>query len=71
MNKPQILVVEDDAAVSNLICTTLETQAYQYHLAGTGAAAVLAAASCRPDVIILDLEMCIRDSSSSCRSSPA
>ena len=55
MNKPQILVVEDDAAVSNLICTTLETQSYQYHLAGTGAAAVLAAASCRPDVIILDL----------------
>lgn len=55
MNKPQILVVEDDAAVSNLICTTLETQTYQYHLAGTGAAAVLAAASCRPDVIILDL----------------
>ena len=26
MNKPQILVVEDDTAVGNLITTTLETQ---------------------------------------------
>ena len=55
MNKPQILVVEDDTAISNLISTTLETQNYQYHRAKTGAAAVLEAASCRPDVIILDL----------------
>ena len=55
MNKPQILVVEDDAAISNLISTTLETQNYQYHKARTGAAAVLECASCRPDVIILDL----------------
>lgn len=55
MNKPQILVVEDDAAISNLISTTLETQNYQYHKAKTGAAAVLDAASYRPDVIILDL----------------
>ena len=29
MNKPQILVVEDDTAISNLIATTLETQPYQ------------------------------------------
>ena len=29
MNKPQILVVEDDTAISNLIATTLETQHYQ------------------------------------------
>ena len=31
MNKPQILVVEDDTAISNLIATTLETQHHQYH----------------------------------------
>lgn len=55
MNKPQILVVEDDMAVSNLIATTLETQDYQYHTAKTGAAAVLDAVSYRPDVIVLDL----------------
>lgn len=37
MNKPQILVVEDDVAVGNLIATTLETQNYQFHRAKTGA----------------------------------
>ena len=55
MNKPQILVVEDDRAVSNLISTTLETQEYQYHTAHTGQAAVLDAVSYHPEVIILDL----------------
>ena len=37
MNKPHILMVEDDAAVGNLIATTLETQNYQFHRAKTGA----------------------------------
>lgn len=55
MNKPQILIIEDDAAVSNLISTTMETQNYQYHRARTGAAGVLDAVSYHPDVIILDL----------------
>ena len=55
MNKPQILVVEDDVAIGNLITTTLETQNYQYHKARTGAAAILEAASSHPDVILLDL----------------
>ena len=31
MNKPLILVVEDDAAVRNLITTTLETHQYRFH----------------------------------------
>ena len=55
MNKPQILVVEDDNAVGNLIATTLETQNYQYHRARTGAGAVIDALSYRPDVLLLDL----------------
>lgn len=55
MNKPQILVVEDDKAVSNLISTTLETQSYAYHIAKTGTEAVLDAVTYQPDVIILDL----------------
>ena len=55
MNKPQILVVEDDTAISNLIATTLETQHYQYHRAKTGAGAVMDALSYRPDVMLLDL----------------
>lgn len=55
MNKPQILVVEDDSAVSNLITTTLETQEYQYHTAKTGAAGLMEALTYQPDVILLDL----------------
>lgn len=55
MNKPQILVVEDDTAVGNLIATALETQNYQYHRAATGAGALLDALSYRPDVMLLDL----------------
>lgn len=55
MNKPKILVVEDDKAVRNLIVTTLETQNYQYYTAVTGAEAILQTASCHPDIIILDL----------------
>lgn len=55
MNKPLILVVEDDTAVSNLITTTLETQSYQYHTAKNGAAAILDAVTYHPDVILLDL----------------
>ena len=55
MNKPFILIVEDDAAVRNLIATTLETQDYRYHTAQTGRQAVLEAVSQNPDVILLDL----------------
>ena len=54
MNKPQILVVEDDTAVGNLITTTLETQNYLFHRAKTGAGALMDALSYRPDVILLD-----------------
>ena len=31
MNKPLILVVDDDKAIRSLITTTLETQEYRYH----------------------------------------
>jgi len=55
MNKPLILVVEDDAAVRNLIATTLETQSYRYLTAADGEAAILGAVSHNPDIILLDL----------------
>lgn len=41
MNKPLILVVEDDAAIRNLITTTLETHDYRYHVAPNGESAIL------------------------------
>lgn len=55
MYKPKILVVEDDAAITNLIRTTLDTQDYQYHTAKNGAGALLDAVSYNADAIILDL----------------
>lgn len=55
MNKPLILVVEDDAAVRNLITTTLETHDYRFHAAANGKSAILEAASHNPDVVLLDL----------------
>lgn len=55
MNKPLILVVEDDSAVRNLITTTLETHDYRFNAAPTGEAAILEAVSHNPDVVLLDL----------------
>ncbi len=55
MNKPLILVVEDDKAVRKLITTTLETQRYLYHTAEPGGAYIFEAVSKRPDIMILDL----------------
>lgn len=55
MNKPLILVVEDDRAVQKLITTTLETQGYQYHAVSTGESSIFEAASKQPDIMILDL----------------
>ncbi|WP_433747250.1 response regulator [Paenibacillus amylolyticus] len=55
MNKPLILVVEDDKPIRKLITTTLETQGYKYHTAETGQASILEAVSRQPDLMILDL----------------
>ena len=55
MNKPLILVVEDDAAVRNLITTTLRAHDYRFLTAGNGEAALLEASSHNPDIVLLDL----------------
>lgn len=55
MNKPLVLVVEDDSAVRNLIATTLDAHSYKYHTAPNGEAAILEAVSHNPDVVLLDL----------------
>ena len=54
-NKPLILVVEDDAAVRNLMAVTLDTQGYRYHLAKNGAEALIEASTHQPSVMLLDL----------------
>ena len=55
MNKPLILVVEDDKPVRNLITTTLKTHDYKYAAAVNGAEALMAASSHNPGVVLLDL----------------
>lgn len=55
MNKPNILIVEDDKAVQNLISTTLETHNYKCLLAANGESAILEASTHNPDTILLDL----------------
>ena len=55
MNKPTILVVEDDTPVRNLITTTLKAHGYPFLTAQNGESAILAATSHKPDVIFLDL----------------
>ena len=55
MNKPLILVVEDDSAIRNLITTTLEMHDYRFHTASAGSAAIVEASSHNPDIVLLDL----------------
>ena len=55
MNKPLILVVEDDSSVKNLITTTLKAHDYRYLVAGNGETAILEASSHNPDIVLLDL----------------
>ena len=55
MNKPLILVVEDDTSIRNLITTTLKTNDYRHVVAMNGKMALMEATSHRPDIVLLDL----------------
>jgi two-component system KDP operon response regulator KdpE len=55
MNRPLVLVVEDDAAVRNLMTTVLETHGYRSRTARSGEAAILEASTYTPEVVLLDL----------------
>ena len=55
MDKTLILVVEDDAAIRNLISATLKAHDYRYITAANGETAIAEAASHNPDIVLLDL----------------
>ena len=55
MDKPLLLVVEDDAAVRKLITMTLELQGYAFAAAETGKRALELAVQEQPDILLLDL----------------
>ncbi len=51
----RVLVVEDELALARALGITLRAKGYDVDLAGTGAAALDAAASRHPDLVVLDL----------------
>ena len=55
MNKPLILVVEDDSTVRNLITTPLKSHDYRYTTAPNGESAIASASAEQPDIVLLDL----------------
>ncbi len=55
MNKPSILIVEDDPPIRNLMASTLRAHDYRYTVAENGKTALMQATSWNPDIILLDL----------------
>ncbi len=54
-NLPRILVVDDELAIRRFLHTVLSSEEFSLHEAENGHAGLAAAASFRPDVILLDL----------------
>ena len=55
MNKPLILIVEDDPPIRNLMAVTMESQGYRFLTAANAGSAILEAVSHNPDIMLLDL----------------
>ena len=55
MNKPLILIVEDDPPIRNLISVALETHDFCCIAAANAGNAIMEAASHNPDIVLLDL----------------
>ncbi len=52
-----ILVIDDDKVVVRIICSMLEKQGYRVESARTGVEGLAKAAECRPDLILMDINM--------------
>jgi two-component system KDP operon response regulator KdpE len=50
-----ILIIEDEPSIVRFLRTTLGSQGYDLYEAGTGQVGLAQAATCRPDLILLDL----------------
>ena len=55
MRKEKILIVDDEQSILNVIEAYLRPEGYELHVARDGAAALKAARSFQPDLIVLDL----------------
>jgi two-component system, chemotaxis family, chemotaxis protein CheY len=58
---PQILVVEDDAAIRGLVTEVLRDDGYEVREAANGVEALAALEGHEPDLIVLDLMMPVMD----------
>ena len=58
---PRVLVVDDDEHIRTLIVLALSDEGYEVNLACNGEVALELAAACRPDVILLDINMPVMD----------
>jgi len=67
MGTERILVVEDDLLVMKVLKRALEADGYIVVLAPSGTAAMTAARTARPDLMILDLNLIDRESFDSIR----
>ncbi|MBE0576035.1 MAG: response regulator [Desulfuromonadales bacterium] len=57
MDKPHVLIIEDDAGVCELLFTCLSKAAYRVSIAQSGEAALLEIEEDPPDVVVLDLNL--------------
>ncbi len=55
MNKPNVLIIDDEPQIRKLLEINLSTQGYQTRQASTGREGLMLAANHTPDVILLDL----------------
>ena len=55
MNRPEILVIDDEPPMQKLLEIILESNAYSYRKAATGKEGIIMAANHPPDLILLDI----------------
>jgi len=53
--RPRMLVVDDEANLADLVRTWFEMSGWQVWTAGDGVAGLALAATCQPDLVVLDL----------------
>lgn len=64
---PQVLLVEDDAAIAEPLARAMRREGYDVEVAGTGAAALECVSAGQPDLMVLDLGLPELDGLEVCR----
>jgi two-component system KDP operon response regulator KdpE len=67
MNKPRLLLVDDEPQITRVLRTALTIQGYEIQTATDGASALRLFEQCRPDMVITDLAMPKMDGVALCR----